>query len=282
MDSIVGFIVGLFKLAVFLLLIVAAIAFWGYNKIRRLAENVKEKWSNISVVTRKKISLINQLIDVVKGYQESEKLIMLKVSDDLTMSAMQQMYQQSGTLLSTISGMVQRFPELKANEQYNRLADSIQRAENDLENARTRYNEAAKEFNVMRTSIPHVFYSRALGFQEAPYLNLDAVESEDASVQKPMISDDGERVNLLFEKAGNKVLGAAKNLAVQGKTLAEKGAARIQAGVEEEFYYLDTEKIPKGPVSRAELNDLFQAGTLTAQSDVLKNGTKGWIKYQDL
>lgn len=281
MSSIVGFIGGLIKLALILGVILVIVAFWGYNKIRRLAENVKEAWSNITIATRKKVSLVNQLIDVVKGYQESEKLVMLKVSDDLTVSAVQQANQQSGAVMSAINGMAQRYPELKSAEQYHRLVDSIQQSEEGLETARTRYNQAAKEYNVTRTSIPHVFYSGLLGFHAAGYLDMDAVES-DSSFQKPIISDDGERVNELLGKAGGKMLGAAKRMAEQGKMLAEKGTTRLQQGATAEFHYLDAQRQPKGPVSLADLTALYESGEITDETDLLPAGGKTWGKYRDL
>lgn len=282
MNSFVNLITGLFELALFLAVILAVVAFWGYNKIRRLSENVKEAWSNITVVTRKKVALINQLIDVVKAYQESEKFVMVKVSDDLTVASLQQAQQQSGVVLSTISGMAQRFPELRASEQYHRLVDSIQQSEATLESARKLYNVAVKEYNVVRTSMPHVFYSRLLGFNAAMYLDLEAVESPEAATQKPIISDDGERVNELLGRAGSRMLGAAKRLAEQGRLLAEKSATHGQGAAEVEFHYLDVHGNPKGPVTRTELDRLYQSGEVKAETDLLPTGSKGWKKYADL
>lgn len=105
-----SFISMLFWLVITVAVIVAVIAFFGYNKLRQLSESVKERWSNVTVVQRKQVSLINQLLDVVKGYQESEKLVVLKISEDVSNTAtVAQMYQQSGTVLSTVSGVAQKF-----------------------------------------------------------------------------------------------------------------------------------------------------------------------------
>jgi hypothetical protein len=153
----------------------------------------KEAWANITVITRRKISLVNQLIDVAKGYQENEKLVMLKISDDLSVSSLQQANQQSGSVLAAISGMAQRFPELRASEQYSRLGTGIQESEVALENARKEYNQAVKQFNVLRTSVPHVFHSHLLGFHAGVYLNLDSVESADSAIQKNRSQNGGAR-----------------------------------------------------------------------------------------
>jgi len=277
MQSIIDFILGIIKLIVFVAIVVAGIAFWGYNKIRRLAEDVKEALSNISVSTEKRNDLINRLQDVARSYQESEKLVMLQVSRDNTVSALRQTYLQSGAVLTEISGMAQRFPELKSNQQYNRLMDAIQGCEGEIERARTRYNGVVKEYNTQRTSIPHVFYSGLLGFRQAEFLHLESATAA------PMISDDGERINQLLGMAGTKVMGAAQAMGQQGKILAERGAAKVQqlrAG--DEFTYLDSERNPKGPVSRTDLAVLFDAGQINGDTHVLKTGTSTWLKYTEL
>ncbi len=291
MGAIFDFIGGLIQFVIFLAVVVGLVAFWGYNKLRHAAENVKEAWANISVVTRKKIGLVNQLIDVAKSYESSEKLVMLKISQDQTVSAMQSAFQTSGTMLSTINGVAQRFPDLKANEQYREVMAAMQRTEGDLESARMRYNAAAKEFNVARTSIPHTFYASILGFSKADYLEMEAFESGDASFQRPMVSDDGQRLNALLGTAGKGMASAAKTLAEQGKALAEQGKvlaeqgkAQIQArlAATEEFHYLDADKTPKGPVDRAELDRLFAQGQIGGETDVLPGSTKAWTKYSSL
>jgi hypothetical protein len=228
MNSIVDFFATTIKLLLLASVVAVVVVFWGYNKIRLLAESVKEALANISISTRKKVALINQLTEVAKDYQKGEQLTMLKTSEDLTVTSMQLANQQSGQILAAINGVAQRFPELKSNQHYNRLMDSIQQSELALEAARTRYNQVAKVYNVERTSIPHVFYAQLLGFNPAQYLTVEAIESRDAGIQQPIISDDGERVNELLARAGTRVFGVAKTIAEQGRMLAEKGVARVQ------------------------------------------------------
>lgn len=224
MDTIVGFFVGLVQLAFFLAVIFAVIAFLGYNTLRALSESLRESWSNIGVVGRKQASLINQLIDVVKGYQESEKLVMLKVSDDMSSANnIAQMHQQSGLVLSTVSGMARHFPELKSNAQYQRLIDSIQLCESQLEAARQAYNRQVKEYNTKRSSIPTVFYAHTLGFKPAPYLELEGSQEVDMGTLKAFESaDDGERINALLGQAGTKLLDLSSKAIEMGKDVTQK------------------------------------------------------------
>jgi len=245
MNSIVDFVVGIIKLLIFASLVIGVVVFCGYNKIRRLAESVKEALANVSISTRKKVGLVNQLKSLAFDYQRNEQLTMLKISDDITVSSMQLANQQSGQILAAINAMAQRFPELKANQPFNLTMDGIREAELSLEAARNRYNQVAREYNVTRTSLPHVFYSQLLGFNPAQYLTPEATESRDAEIERSFVSDDGERVNELLARAGTKVFAVAKSIAEQGRALAEKGAARVQHSSPAGFHDHGTDKNAK-------------------------------------
>lgn len=230
MDAIFGFIWGLIQLLIFLAVVVAIIAAWGYNTLRALSESIREAWSNISIVGKKQISLINQLIDVVKSYQESENLVMLKVSED-TSSAQNiaQMHQQSGMVLSTVSGIAQKFPELKSNQQYQRLIDSIQACESQLESARQKYNADVKAYNTRRSSMPHVFYATTLGFKTAPYLEFEGGDQTmNMGTLKSFAGDDGERLNQLLGQAGNKLMETGAKALEGGKVIAGAAQEKIR------------------------------------------------------
>jgi len=108
MQSAIDFVIGLFRFAIFTAIVMGIVVAWGYNGLRRLAENVKEAWSNIQVVARKQISMVNQLIDVARRYDESEKFTVLKISEDLSVSAVQRVIQQSGTVLTAARLMNER------------------------------------------------------------------------------------------------------------------------------------------------------------------------------
>jgi LemA protein len=289
-DAILGFFGLIIRLVIVGAIVLGAIAIWSYNSLRQLAETVKEAQSNIDVALRKKISLVNQLIDVANRYLDRESLIVMKVSQDTTAAAMQQTYQQTGTVMATIQGMAQKFPDLKANEQFNNLAASIEKTESEVQTYRLRCNAAIKEYNSKRSALPHALYASALGFKPARYLELEAIESIDAGVQKTVFSDDGDRINELLGMASAKMLDATKTVASQGKLLAEKAAERVQLEIATrslpaptlEYHYLDTAKTPKGPVSRSELDTLFRVGAISGDTDVLETGKNTWTKFSAL
>ena len=244
METIVGLISTLFTLVFLTALVVAVLAVWSYNSLRRLAENVKEAQSNVDIALRKKVSLINRLSEMANQYREGEKLVMLKVSQDNSDAAMRDSYQQSTAMLATIQGMAHRFPELKATDQFKELLPAIDRAETDLQNWRVRCNATIKDYNSHRSALPHALYAGMLGFRPARYLELESVESSDSMIERSAFSDDGDQVKELLGMAGTKMLGATKSLASQGKLLAEKAATRVQTemaarAAAREFHYLD-------------------------------------------
>jgi LemA protein len=222
--------------------VLAFFALKGYNGLRSLAEEIREAWSNIGVSAKKQASLLKQLIEVVQGYQESEKLIMLKVSEDTSSAAgLAQLHQQAGLVMSSVSGLAQKFPQLKADEQYQRLITSIQECETALERARQHYNGAVKGYNTLRSSIPHVFYASTLGFKQAPYLEFDGsnLNTQIGELASFSADADGERLNQLLGAAGSsakRLGGMAISGSVQlankalesGKVLAETAKEKAE------------------------------------------------------
>lgn len=148
------FFVGLFHFAVFLTIVAIIVAWVSYNKLQRAAQNVKEKSSNIQIALSKKISEINQLLTMVKGYQEFEQFTQLRVATVSDVAGMAAVYQQSNTTLAAIQTAAQRFPELLTSTQYHRLIDSIQYCEANIQENRMVYNQAVNAYNSICLAIP--------------------------------------------------------------------------------------------------------------------------------
>ncbi|QZA81459.1 LemA family protein [Deefgea piscis] len=288
------FISSVFSFLFWTALILGGLALWCYNGLRSSAENVKEAWSNIGVVAKKQISLINQLIDVVKSYEDSEKLVMLKVSEDTSLTSIQSMVHQSNIALNTMAGMAQKFPELKSNQQYNRLIDSIQQVEAQLHGYREQYNAVTKQYNIARGKIPHVFISSQLGFKSAPYLEFSGAEEvHDMGVLKSIGGDDAERLNALIGSASGKMLQLGKSAAgagVQmskqaanaGKQLLDKGSSKIKEITTIDYFYLDAERKPQGPVQWDALLALHAEQQISDDTLVCSKSPMGSSEWQSL
>lgn len=206
----------------FLLIATVAVVVVSYNALQKLGQDVRERASNTQVAISKKLSLINQLIDVVKNYQESEQLVQLKVSQDATASSLTSSYQQTGAVMAAVQGIADRFPNLKASEQYHRLVDSIQQCEQNIQDCREKYNHAVKAYNTRRSKIPTVFFAKTMGFPEAPYMQFDLSGMNEAGSLQEFKTDDGERLQQLFSGAGNKIAGLAAQAGKAGADLVGK------------------------------------------------------------
>lgn len=298
MSEFFGFIGDVIKWGLILLAFLILFTLTRYNKLRSDAELIREAWSNIGVLGKKQVSLVNQLIDVVKGYQESEKLVVLKVSEDLsTANSIAQMHQQAGMVLSTVSGMEQRYPELKADQQYRLLIEAINKCELGLQSARETYNAHVRGYNTQRSKLPTVLFASTLGFKAAPYLEFVGNEQvvDMGSVNSFSADADGDRLNALLGAAGSQAKRIGTKALSSGMDVASKAIAGTRVLVETAqdkarqaasnrgatvFHYLDRNRNPAGPIALADLHGLFAAGEIDAHTPILPAGATEWIRYE--
>ncbi len=276
-------LISLIRWGIFFGIVIAIFAGFTYNKLQRLAQNVKEKRSNIQVALSKKIAEINQLVNMVKGYQEFEQFTTLKISNDTSASAMNMAYQQSQAMLAAIQGAAQRFPDLKTSGQYHRIEDSIQGCEKNIQQNRLIFNNAVKEYNNAALAIPAVFVSRLLGFPAASYLEFDTSGMPDETSLRQFKTDDGERLNQMLGQAGGAIAGVGKNLVIQagqvGRSVQEKLStgerAALAAGPQ--YFYLAPGGVPQGPTAIEEIRSMVLQGKLPLNSMVALAGSTQWI-----
>jgi len=181
-----------------------------YNGLRRYAEAVKRAQSNLVGELRKRATLVNQLIDVCKGYGDHEKLTHLTVSapaqSDADPAGLARATSQAMTGLNLV---VDRFPELKANETYKMLMGQLHAIEDALQAKREALNHEVEAYNQYRGRFPAVLIAGQLGFPEAAYFSTDEA-GLDASAQ--FRTDDGEILRAQFARLGQSVGGAAKQI----------------------------------------------------------------------
>lgn len=215
----------------FLVFVTVVVIVIGYNKLRLVAEVAKESLSNVKVALRKRNSMVNQLIDVVKNYADHEKLVMLKVSEDMTTTSVQQAYQQSGTILSTVAGMAQKFPELHANTQFVGLQNSIRDTEDGIQKSRVRHNADVRAYNSVRGSLPWILFAQQIGFSAAPYLNFDGESESDLGAVANFAPDDAALLKDMLGNAGQRALSASKGIAGQIESLGQKAVSAAQGAM---------------------------------------------------
>lgn len=294
MSGFFSFLVGLFWWAVIIAVVLGFVALKSYNQLQALAQRLREASSNTEVAVSRKLSLINQLIDVVRNYQDFEQFTHLKISGDNTES-LNQAWSQAGQVLSSIQGLAQRFPDLRASDQYSNLAVSIQQSEQSIMEARERYNAAARDYNTARASIPTVFVARFMGFSEAPYLEFDHAGVASATTLKDFKTGDGERLQQMFQGAGSKLVDGSRAMAAStlqaGRVLQERLQSATAAATDVEatsaatadihYFHMQPGGVPQGPVTLAQLQQLIADGVLGVDAHIAPAGSSTWQTVRD-
>ena len=177
----------IFGIVLIIGIILASYFISSYNTMVKLDENVKQKWSQVENVYQRRMDLIPNLVETVKGYASHEKETFLEVtkarsqvggmvniSDKvLNDPAMFQKFQQAQSSLSgalqRLMVVVEKYPELKANENFLALQDQLEGTENRIAVERKRFNEAAQKFNTYIKQFPRVILANMYNFKEKPY-----------------------------------------------------------------------------------------------------------------
>ena len=190
------------KSSVIIVLIVAAIVVvWGitgYNGLVSMDEGVQTKWANVETQYQRRADLIPNLVNTVKGYaaHESETLQAVvearakatSVNIDPTNMSAEQIanFQKAQDGVSSALGRllvtVEKYPDLKANENFRELQAQLEGTENRISVARRDYNEAARKYNTSLRSFPKNILAGMFGFEKKAYF-----EAQEGSEQAPTV-----------------------------------------------------------------------------------------------
>ena len=191
-----------------------------YNNAQALAQKAKSNYSKIGSGIQKKVHLINQLIDITKGYGEHEKLIYLKVSEDFSSA-----YKRAGSALLDIKSFASAFPDIKADKVYADLMSKLEKLEDEILGRRDQYNSAVEAYNTASKQMPLALVASVLGFKEMPYLDLDD-ENNEATI-KQFNTDDGELLREFLKTTSNKVGEVTVKGATKLTEVTKKGMEKV-------------------------------------------------------
>ena len=154
----------------------------GYNGLVKQDENVQKAWNNVNSEYQKRMDLVDQLVETVKGAANFEKTTLTGLvearakatsvnikADDLTPENIAKFQQAQGQLsgsLSRLLAVVENYPDLKATQNFMELQKSLEGIENDIRNSRKGFNEAVNTYNVKVRSFPMNMLSGMFGFSK--------------------------------------------------------------------------------------------------------------------
>jgi LemA protein len=189
-----------FPLALALLLLLPALSGCGYNQIQANEEAVNAAWANVQATYQRRADLIPNLVETVKGYAAHERetleavtqarakvgQINISAKDLSNPAALAKFQAAQGELSGALSRLLvvaERYPDLKASQNFTDLQNQLEGTENRINVARQRYNEAVRVFNTSIRTFPNNLTNKFL-------LHLDRKEpfkAEQGAEQAPKV-----------------------------------------------------------------------------------------------
>ena len=168
--------------------VIAILAIWVtvvYNGLVSTEENVNNQWANVETQYQRRADLIPNLVNTVKGYASHERATLEGVINaranatkttidptNLNEETMKQFQAAQGELSSALSRLmvvVERYPDLKANQNFMELQAQLEGTENRISVERKRFNEVAQNYNTNIRSFPTNILAGMFGFQPKAY-----------------------------------------------------------------------------------------------------------------
>ena len=152
-----------------------------YNRMVTEREAVDKAWAQVENVLQRRGDLIPNLVETVKGYAAHEKEVFEKVAEArgrLAGATTPQVATAANAGLTSALGrllaIAENYPELKANENFNRLQDELAGSENRIATERMRYNETVRSYNTLIKRFPNNFIAGFFHFAEKDYFEAEA------------------------------------------------------------------------------------------------------------
>jgi LemA protein len=186
------FAIGCGGLVVILLfiIVIGALALGGiYNRLVRLQQGVDQSWAQVQNVYQRRADLIPNLVNTVQGAANFEKSTLVEVTnarasvgrvqidpnkapaDAAKLEEFQQAQGQLSNALSRLLVVVERYPELKANQNFLTLQAQLEGTENRISVERGNFNTAVQNYNTAVRSVPANFVAGIFGFGPRPFFN---------------------------------------------------------------------------------------------------------------
>lgn len=189
-------------IAIGVLVILVALIGWGmsaYNGMVTAEEQVDAQWGNVENVYQRRADLIPNLVSTVKGYATHESSTLENVIaarakatsvtvdvnnlNEATLKKYQSAQGELSQALGRLLAVSERYPDLKANQNFLELQAQLEGTENRIAVERNRYNESAKLFNVTIRRFPAVLIAGIGGFDKKPYFEAEAGASSAPKVE---------------------------------------------------------------------------------------------------
>lgn len=167
------------------IVILVAWAISAYNGLVVKDEACSKQWSKVESQYQRRMDLIPNLVNTVKGYASHEEATLLKViearnqasqvkidAENMTQEQLNNFQQSQENLSSAIRGLnivVEKYPDLKANQNFLELQSQLEGTENRIAVERQRYSDVVNEYNTSVRRFPNSIFASIFGFDKKPY-----------------------------------------------------------------------------------------------------------------
>lgn len=164
-------------------LVLAALVVWGvlaYNNFVSLRNRARNAWADIDVQLKRRHDLIPNLVETVKGYASHEREVFERVTEARARATASRSIEDRGRsegeltrALRQLFAVAENYPELKANENFLSLQNSLNEIENAVQNARRYYNAVVRDYNIKRESFPSNIIANLFNFAPLEFFRLE-------------------------------------------------------------------------------------------------------------
>jgi LemA protein len=160
-----------------------------YNRLVRLRNGAEEAFKSINVFLKQRYDLIPNLVNTIKGYTQYESGILEKIVD-LRSRAMNAGGKDGGAAENALTGalksvfaLAENYPDLKANQEFLNLQQTLASLEESIQRARRYYNASARDLNNAVEVFPNNLIAGPFGFERMGYFEVDEAETQNVKVQ---------------------------------------------------------------------------------------------------
>ena len=177
---------------VLLIMIVVGYYYTKYNTFYQMNVEIKSSWAQVENQLQRRYDLIPNMVETVKGYAKQEKDVMVEVTNarakvggtaNAPVSDKIAANNQLSGALSRLMVVVEKYPDLKSNQNFMRLQDELAGTENRIAVERMRYNEAVKIYNQAIKSFPANLLAGMFGFKDAAFFDAPKEAKEAVKVK---------------------------------------------------------------------------------------------------
>lgn len=172
------------------LVVLIGLFLWAtYNGLVRLNIRVEEAWSDITVQLKRRLDLIPNLVNTVKGYATHESSVFEKVTEARANALNAQGVKETAAAenqfeaaLKSVFAVAESYPDLKASQNFIELQQELVDTEDKIQAARRFYNGGVRDLNTKIKIFPNNIFAGMLGFKERDFFEIDDMEKASAPV----------------------------------------------------------------------------------------------------